>query len=144
MRIGIGSDHRGYEAKEFLKRHLENQGYSVKDFGINSNASSDYPDVAFPLAEEVAEKKLKRGILICGSGIGMCISANKVKGAYAALCTNESMASMSRKHNNSNILTLGALYASKNIMKKIVDIWLKEEFEEGRHRRRFNRIRKKE
>jgi len=144
VRIGIGSDHRGYEAKGFLKRYLENQGYSVKDFGINSAASSDYPDVAFPLAEEVAKKKLKRGILICGSGIGMCISANKVKGAYAALCTNESMASMSRKHNNANILTLGALYLSKNRMKKIVDVWLKEPFEEGRHRRRFNKIRKKE
>jgi ribose 5-phosphate isomerase B len=144
MRIGIGADHRGYEAKEALKRYLREKGHSVKDFGTESSDAFDYPDAAFPLARAVAKKRVSRGILICGSGIGMSIAANKVRGAYAALCGNVKMARMARNHNNANILSLGASFTSAGKMKRIVDAWLGEHFEGGRHRRRFNKIRKEE
>jgi RpiB/LacA/LacB family sugar-phosphate isomerase len=144
VKIGIGADHRGFKAKEFLKRYLTEQGYRVKDFGTDSEESSDYPDVAYPLALQVSRKKIDRGILICGSGIGMSIAANKVKGAYAALCFSEEMARMSRNHNNANILSLGASFLSKKKMKKIIEVWLAEDFEGGRHRRRFNKVKKGE
>lgn len=144
MKIGIGADHRGFESKELLIAHLEKMGFSVLDFGTQSSDSCDYPDVAFPLAKAVSKGKLKRGILICGSGIGMSIAANKVRGAYAALCMNAKMAKMARNHNNSNIISLGASFLGINDMKKIVDIWLSEPFEGGRHRRRFSKIKKGE
>ncbi|MCK4576764.1 ribose 5-phosphate isomerase B [candidate division WOR-3 bacterium] len=140
MKIGIGADHRGYKIKKFLIKYLKGKGYSIKDFGTDSDSPCDYPDIAFPLALEVSRKKIKRGILICGSGIGMTIAANKVNGAYAALCMNEKMARMSRNHNNSNILSLGSSILCKERIKKIVDVWLSEGFDGGRHRRRFNKI----
>ncbi|TES90468.1 MAG: ribose 5-phosphate isomerase B [Candidatus Cloacimonadota bacterium] len=144
MKIGIGADHRGFKTKEFLKVYLMKEGFRIKDFGTDNDVSVDYPDIAYPLALEVSNHRLTRGILICGSGIGMCITANKVKGAYAALCMNEKMARMARNHNNANILTLGASLLSKSKIKRIVDIWLSEGFEGGRHRRRFNKLKKGE
>ena len=144
MKIGIGADHRGYQDKEKLKVHLEKNGYSVSDFGTQSSDSCDYPDVAFPLAKAVSNGKIKMGILICGSGIGMSIAANKVTGAYAALCMNAEMARMARNHNNSNILSLAAAFLGIGDMKKIVDVWLSERFEGGRHRRRFEKIKGEE
>lgn len=144
MKIGIGADHRGYKTKEYLKKYLEAKGHKIKDFGTESNVSCDYPDIAFPLALEISRRKVTRGILLCSTGIGMSIAANKVKGAYAALCMNEDMAKMSRLHNNANILTLGASLLSKERITKIVDVWLSEDFEGGRHRRRFNKIKKVE
>ena len=144
MEIGIGADHRGYKTKEFLKKYLKAKGYKIKDFGTVSNVSCDYPDIAFPLASEVSRRKITRGILLCSTGIGMSIAANKVKGAYAALCMNEDMAKMSRLHNNANILTLGASLLSKERITKIAEVWLSEDFEGGRHMRRFNKIKKVE
>jgi len=144
MKIGIGADHRGYSAKEYLKKYLAKKRYVVVDFGTDSEGSCDYPDIAFSLAVQVAKRKFKKGILICKTGIGMSITANKVKGAYAALCCNRDMAIASRKHNNANILALGATLAGKSKMKSIVDAWLSTEFEGGRHRRRYNKIRKEE
>lgn len=144
MKIGIGADHRGYKTKEFLKKYLKARGYGIKDFGTESEESCDYPDIAFPLASAVSKRRIARGILICSTGIGMSITANKVKGAYAALCMNADMAKLSRKHNNANILALGETFLSKALIKKIVDAWLSEGFEGGRHRRRFNKIKKGE
>lgn len=144
MKIGIGADHRGYGAKELLKHYLREQGHSVRDFGTESSDACDYPDVAFPLARAVSGGKISRGILICGSGIGMSIAANKVPGAYGALCMNAPMAKMARNHNNANILSLGATFTSTKKMKEIVDVWLGERFEGGRHRRRFNKIKREE
>ncbi len=144
MRIGIGADHRGYGAKELLKHYLRAQGHSVRDFGTESSDACDYPDVAFPLARAISGGKIRRGILICGSGIGMSIAANKVPGAYGALCMNVEMAKMARNHNNANILSLGAVFTNSKKMKEIVDVWLAERFEGGRHRRRFNKIKREE
>jgi ribose 5-phosphate isomerase B len=144
VKIGIGADHRGYEAKQELVQFLKDKGHSVRDFGTESTNAFDYPDIAFPLAQSVSDGIVRRGILICGSGIGMSIAANKVKGAYAALCTNVKMAKMASNHNNANILSLGASFTSTRKMKEIVDAWLSERFEGGRHRRRFNKIREQE
>lgn len=144
MKIGIGADHRGYEAKETLKHYLQDRGHTVMDFGTKSADSFDYPDAAIPLAREVSSRRISRGILICGSGIGMSIAANKVPGAYAALCMNVEMAKMARNHNNANILTFGAAFIPVRRMKNMVDAWLEARFGGGRHRRRVNKIKKEE
>lgn len=141
MKIGIGNDHRGYALKEILKNFLQAKGYEVIDYGSEGTNSVDYPDYAIPLAEDVANGKIERGILICNTGIGMSIAANKVKGAFAALVYNLELASYSRLHNNSNIITLGAAYISPENAKKYTEIWLKAPFEGGRHKRRFDKIR---
>ncbi len=144
MKIGIGADHRGFKAKEALKQHLLDKGHTVRDFGTESDEAFDYPDAAFPLARAVSKGAIGRGILICGSGIGMSIAANKVPGAYAALCVNAEMAKMARNHNNANILTFGATFLSIGKMKNVVDVWLSQRFEGGRHRRRVNKIKREE
>ncbi|MEO0089404.1 MAG: RpiB/LacA/LacB family sugar-phosphate isomerase, partial [candidate division WOR-3 bacterium] len=100
MKIGIGADHRGFRLKEELKKFLEENNYQIKDFGTYSEEPCDYPDFAFPLCEALIKKEINRGILICGSGLGMSISANKVKGIRATLCLNKEMAKMARNHNN--------------------------------------------
>lgn len=140
MIIGIGADHRGYNTKEYLKKVLTEMGHTVKDFGTDSSESCDYPDIACPLSKAQVKGETNRGILICGSGIGMSIAANKIKGAYAALCMNEEMAKMSRNHNNANILTFGASILDRETITRIVEIYLSEEFDGGRHERRFNKI----
>lgn len=139
-KIAVGSDHRGFWLKNKIIEYLQNQGYEVKDFGCFSEESADYPDFAFKVAVDVAQGKFWRGVLICGSGIGMSISANRIKGVRTALCRTEFDARMSRNHNNANVLALGADVSSENTALKIVDTFLKEEFEGGRHQRRVNKM----
>lgn len=144
MKIGIGSDHRGFELKVFLKKILKNCGYIVKDFGVFDSTIADYPDIAFALAKAWQKKAIARGILICGSGLGMSIAANKIKGIRAGLCLNEKMAKMARNHNDANILVLAANFTTKTVARKILRVWLKEKFEGGRHRRRIEKIKEYE
>lgn len=140
MKIAIASDHAGNKLKEKLKEYLEEIGYKVVDFGTYSEGTVDYPDFALKVAKVVGNKKFKMGILICGTGIGMSIAANKVKGVRASVCWNEKTAELSRKHNDSNVLCLGARLLKWNEVKKIVDIWLNTKFKHGRHLRRVKKI----
>ena len=140
MKLAIGADHRGFRLKEILKKHLAGLGHSVIDFGCEGEDSVDYPDYAEAVARAVASHRAKLGILICSSGVGMCIAANKVRGIRAALCVNELMATRSRQHNNANVLCLGADLLGPALAKRIVDAWLGAEFEGGRHLRRVKKI----
>ena len=140
MRIAIACDHRGYEAKELIKSILQRTGHEVVDFGANDSKSCDYPDYGIPAAISVSESQTDRGILICGSGIGMSITANKIHGIRAALCHDELTAQMSRKHNDSNVLCLPAMLINDPLISRIVDIWLETEFEGGRHDRRVKKM----
>lgn len=143
-KIAIGADHAGFELKEKVKLVLKELGYEVVDFGTNSTDSVDYPLIAKALATSVATKNPQRGILVCGTGIGMSIAANKVKGIIAALCHDVETAKLARKHNNSNILTIGGRTTDPEIVKDIVKTWLETEFEGGRHQRRVQEIRELE
>lgn len=140
MKIAIASDHAGFELKEKIKKYLEELGYKYKDFGTDSNESVDYPDYAVKVAESVAKKEYDRGILICSSGIGMCMVANKIHGIRAALCHDVETARLSREHNDANILTFGARVIDENTAKEMVKVWLKTEFLGDRHLRRINKI----
>ena len=140
MLLAIGSDHGGYELKEFLKSILIESGYEVKDFGCFSQESVDYPDIAIPLCKELQKGSFERGILICGTGIGMSITANRFKGIRATLCNDLFSAKMSRRHNNSNILCMGGRIIGKDLAKEILNIWLTEPFDGDRHLRRINKI----
>lgn len=140
MRIAIGSDHRGFEAKQRIKALLESIGQTVVDHGCTSKESSDYPDAGLAVAAEVSSGKADRGILFCGSGIGMSISANKVDGVRAALCHDELTAQMSRRHNDANVLCLPADLVGDALMQNIVKNWLTAEFEGGRHLKRVQKI----
>jgi len=141
MKIAIGSDHAGFELKEQIKAFLDVRGTQWQDFGTDSADSTDYPDYGFPVAEAVARGEFELGILICGTGIGMSIAANKVRGIRAALCTSPEMAEFSRRHNDANILTLGGRMLSPEEATEIVDTWLKTAFEGDRHARRVGKIR---
>ncbi len=136
----MASDHAGFDLKEKIKSYLESQNLTAKDFGTFKNESVDYPDYGFLAAQAVAENKADKGILICGSGIGMSIVANKVKGIRAALCTDEEMAKVSRSHNDANVLVLGGRITSFEVAVKIIDAWLNTSFAGGRHFRRINKI----
>jgi len=140
MKISIGSDHAGLELKEKIKEYLRDNGYVYEDFGTNNTESVDYPDFALRVAESVAEKTSDRGILICGSGIGMSMAANKVPGIRAALCCNAEMARLSREHNDANVLTIGARLTDENTAKEIVRVWLTTDFAGDRHLRRVNKM----
>ena len=140
MKIAVGSDHRGYEAKELIKSILARKGHEVVDFGADESKSCDYPDFAVPAALAVARNEADYGILICGSGIGMSITANKIPGIRAALCHDELTAQMSRKHNNANILCLPAMLINDTLVNRIVETWLAAEFEGGRHERRVGKM----
>ena len=145
MKIYIGADHRGYDFKVKIIKILNAGGHQVVDVGTYDNKiSCDYPEFAYKVATEVAKSRKARGILVCMSGIGQAIAANKVKGAYAALCYNVESAKLSRMHNNSNILVLGAKSVKQKALSEIIEIWLNTEFEGGRHKRRFNLIKKME
>jgi ribose 5-phosphate isomerase B len=144
MRIAIGSDHRGFALKGVFSNHLRKSGREVLDFGCSSEDSVDYPDFALQVAQAVARRRANLGILICSSGIGMSITANKVRGVRAALCFNELMAARSRQHNDANVLCLGADYISRRKALATLDAWLSAEFEGGRHKRRLNKIRRQE
>ena len=134
--IGIGSDHGGYELKEYIKQHLDEQGIPYKDFGTNSPSSCDYPIYAEAVARAVVSGEVEKGILICGTGIGIGIAANKVQGIRAALCGDCYSAEYTRRHNDANILTMGARVTGSGLACKIVDTFLTTEFEGGRHANR--------
>ena len=140
MRIAIGSDHRGYDAKRRIRSLLEQLGHEVLDVGPEGQQSVDYPDFAFQVALAVSEGRVDRGILICGTGIGMCIAANKVKGVRAAPCHDSITAEMSRRHNDANVLCLSADLLGEELIDRMVRIWLETEFESGRHARRVEKI----
>lgn len=138
--IIIGSDHAGYKLKEFIKGYLSEVGENYKDVGTNSEESCDYPVFAEKVAKAVVNTGNSKGILVCGSGIGVSIAANKVKGIRAALCMSSELAEMSRRHNDANILCLGARYIDFEAAKSIIKIFLSTEFEGGRHERRVQEI----
>ncbi|MFN4320374.1 MAG: ribose 5-phosphate isomerase B [Aquificaceae bacterium] len=138
--IVIGSDHAGYPLKEKIKEFLLSKGYKVIDFGTQSTESTDYPLFARDVCLAVQRGEAQRGILICGTGIGMSITANKFKGIRAALCMNEYMARMSRKHNDANVLCLGDRIIGDELALSIVEAWLSTDFEGGRHERRVRLI----
>ena len=140
MNIAIGSDHNGYELKETLKKHLESQGHQITDYGACSTESVDYPDIGYQVAKGVAQGQHERGILICGTGQGMAMVANRVKGVRAALCFDQDAARMTRKHNDSNVLVLAGWTVSPEETLKILEIWLTTEFEGGRHLRRIRKL----
>lgn len=138
MKVAIAADHGGYELKEALKRHFA--AYDFTDLGTNSNESVDYPDYGAALARRVAAGEFDRGILICGSGIGISIAANKVKGIRAALCHNAYTAEMSRRHNDANVIAMGGRVVDEKTAVEMTDIFLKTEFEGGRHAARVAKI----
>jgi RpiB/LacA/LacB family sugar-phosphate isomerase len=140
MRIAVGSDHRGFRYKTLIKQMLEEAGHSVKDFGAHSEAPQDYPDIALAVAKSVSCGESERGVLICSSGVGMSMAANRVKGVRAALCMNEKMAQLSRMHNDSNVLCLGQDLIDEGTMRRIVQAWLTTGFEGGRHSRRIAKL----
>jgi ribose 5-phosphate isomerase B len=140
MKIAIGSDHRGFEVKRRIATVLQQLGHEVQDVGTHSKDSVDYPDYALPVALAVSEGRAQRGVLICGTGIGMCIAANKVKGVRAAPCHDSITAEMSRRHNDANVLSLSADLLGEELIERMLRIWLETEFESGRHARRVEKI----
>ncbi len=140
MKIAIGCDHAGYQYKEIVKKHLEEKGFQVIDKGTYSEERVDYPIYGEAVANAVASGEADKGIVICGTGIGISISANKVKGIRAALCTNEYMARMARKHNDANVLAFGARVLGIDVALGIVDVFFSTDFEGGRHERRVKLI----
>ena len=142
MKIAIGSDHRGFDAKRRLVPMLRQLGHEVTDVGPDGNSSVDYPDYAYQVAKSVSAGTAERGILICGTGIGMCIAANKVKGVRAAPCHDSITVEMSRRHNDANVLCLSADLLGDELIGRIVRLWLETEFEGGRHGRRVDKIKR--
>lgn len=140
MKIAIACDHAAVDQKNELIKYLESQGHKVTNFGTNTNDSVDYPDYAVKAAEDIASGNSEKGIIICGSGIGVSISANKVKGIRAALCYNEETAKLSRQHNNANIMCYGARFIDLETAKKMVDNFINTYFEGGRHQNRVDKI----
>lgn len=140
--ILIASDHAGFFLKERLKAYLERKGIPVKDLGTHSDERCDYPEYASSLAKKISSKRFKKGILICKTGIGNSIVANRFPGVRAALCYNVKAARLSRQHNDSNVLVLGSAFVKENQAKRILEVWLDTKFEGKRHRRRLNQIRK--
>jgi len=140
MRVAVGSDHRGSQTIASLVQHLQADGHDVHVHGDCGGNTCDYPDVAYLVARAVADGRADRGILMCGTGIGMCIAANKVKGVLAALAQDELSAQLSRTHNNANVLCLSADLTGTTLAKRIVDTFMRTEFEGGRHERRIGKI----
>lgn len=138
--IALACDHGGFALKEAVKQYLDEKGLTYKDFGTYSTDSCDYPDYAAPAARSVANGECDRGIVICTTGIGVSITANKVKGIRCALCGDVLSAEMTRRHNDTNVLAIGAGVTGQNLALKIVDVWLNTEFEGGRHQRRVDKI----
>ena len=140
MKIALGCDHGGYELKEFIITVLNKLGYEHEDFGCYSTESCDYPDFGAAAARAVAEGKCDRGIVICTTGIGISIAANKIKGIRCAHCADCLQAEMTRRHNNANVIALGAGVTGPNLAKRMVEIFLNTEFEGGRHARRVGLV----
>ena len=139
-KIGLASDHGGFDLKESVIAHLLNTGWEVDDLGPHSGDSVDYPDYGIKLAEAVAEKKVQRGIVICGTGIGMSIVVNRYPGIRGTLCSDLFTAKLCREHNDSNILIMGGRVIGKGLAAEIVNTWLNTPFEGGRHQRRLDKI----
>ncbi len=140
MKIAMGSDHGGYALKEHLKAYLEGKGYQVEDFGCHSTESCDYPDFGRAAAQAVADGACERGIVVCTTGIGISITANKVRGIRCALCSEPLSAEMTRRHNDANMLALGAGFVGPNLAERIVEVFLSTDFEGGRHQRRVDKV----
>ncbi len=142
MKIAIASDHTGIELKSEIIKYLVELGYTVDDFGTNSKESTDYPIYGKKVAEEIAKGKYDGGVLICGTGIGISLAANKVKGIRAAVCSEPYSAKLSKQHNNSNIIAFGARVVGVDLAKMIVKEWIEAKFEGGRHAKRVDLISK--
>jgi len=140
MKIAVGCDHRGIEVKHWMMESLRALGHEVVDAGTHSTESCDYPDVAAQVARQVARGEVDQGVLICGTGIGMSITANKQAGVRAALCWNEATATLARQHNNANVLCVGSNWATRDAVNQIVTAWVNSSFEGGRHERRVAKI----
>lgn len=140
MRIGIGNDHVALEMKLQIKQYLEDKGIEVVDFGTHSTERCDYPVYGEKVADAVAAKEVELGILICGTGVGISLAANKVKGIRAVVCSEPYSAKLSKEHNNTNILAFGARVIGIELAKMIVDQWLEAEFEGGRHQKRIDMV----
>ena len=140
MKLAMGADHAGYELKEKLNTYFKRTGIDCHDFGTYDTESTDYPDWAAKVAEAVVEGEFERGILICGTGLGMCLAANKVPGIRATPCYGVFSARLSREHNDSNILVLGGRITGKDLAIQIVEEWLRAEFQGGRHKRRIDKV----
>lgn len=142
MRISIGNDHAGVEYKNYIKEYLLTKDIDVNNYGTDSLDSVDYPDFAHPVSNDVNEKKSELGILICGSGNGVCMTANKYKNVRAALCWNKELALLSKSHNNANIVCIPARFIEKKEALEIIKTFISQKFEGGRHERRVNKISK--
>lgn len=140
MKLAIGCDHGGFELKQEIIKFLESEGHEVKDFGTHTTESCDYPDIALPVAEAVVAKEFELGILVCGTGIGIGIAANKVAGIRAALCSDTFSAHATRQHNNANILTLGQRVVGTGLALDIVKTFISSKFEGDRHQKRIDKI----
>lgn len=140
MNISIGADHAGFAYKEAIKMMLEAEGHQVKDYGTYSEDSVDYPDYVHPLATAIENQEQELGILICGSGNGVAITANKHQGIRAALCWQKDIAALARQHNNANVIALPARFVDLDLAKEMVHIFLSTAFEGGRHERRVGKI----
>ena len=140
MKIAIGADHAGFALKEGLRDALHAKGLEIVDFGTHSNQSTDYPDYASAVAGAVSKDEADRGILVCSTGVGMSMAANKVDGVRAALAFNADEVALTRRHNDANVLTLGARYNSLEQASDLVDVFLNTPFEGGRHQRRVDKI----
>ncbi|MBK7098067.1 MAG: ribose 5-phosphate isomerase B [Sphingobacteriales bacterium] len=138
--IAIGSDHAGFEMKELVISYLEGKDFKYKDFGTYSAEPADYPDFAHPVARAVEAGENAFGILLCGSGNGVCVTANKHQGIRAALCWDAEIASLARRHNNANIICIPARFVSEYVAEEMVDVFVNTEFEGGRHANRVNKI----
>ena len=140
MKIALGCDHGGYELKEFIKTVLDRLGHTYEDFGCFSTESCDYPDFGAAAARAVASGACDRGIVSCTTGIGISIAANKIHGIRCAHCADSLQAELTRRHNNANMLALGAGFTGKNLAERIVEVFLSTEFEGGRHARRVDKV----
>ncbi|MDX1761221.1 MAG: ribose 5-phosphate isomerase B [Christiangramia sp.] len=140
MKISIGNDHAGTGYKEMIKEKLESMGHTVTNYGTNSDESVDYPDFVHPVAEDVENKKADLGIIICGSGNGANMTANKHQGVRSALCWNEEIAKLAREHNDANVLSIPARFVSEELATKMTETFVNTEFEGGRHQRRVDKI----
>lgn len=140
MKVAVGSDHRGFGAKQLIMAIVNQMGHECVDVGTNNMTPVDYPDLAYVAAKSVSEKRVDRAILICATGLGMSIAANKVRGIRAALCHDELSAHIARDHNDANILCLSGDQVGEVLLRKIVETWMSTEFGGGRHQRRVNKI----
>jgi ribose 5-phosphate isomerase B len=141
MRVGFGCDHRGFKTRESIIGLLSHLGHECIDFGSNSEDPVDYPDIAYVASTAVARNEIDRAILVCSTGMGMCVAANKVRGIRATFCMDEMSAEISRHHNHSNVLCLSADLSDENLIHKIIKTWLNTRIGGGRHQRRINKIR---